>query len=341
MKSNLLPDDLPDKKFHVLLAVLSISLICAVLYWIDFSFVAGPLEAGNIASEWKLHSTIIRAVIENLIAGAVAALLLALVFRWIVIFIDPRDRVIELPQQRITDRLLRNALRTRSYIFLGNTATFVSSTILPVLCDTVRKNGQPRTITLVLINPMDDASVASYSAFKLGVKQAASKVADKHLARWVQPLDMPVSETSEEIKGKVLAAIYLAAYSSLQSGMAVSVFLRNSFTPFRADISDDEVVLTQESSDESAVAFSSSGHFYGWYHKEADAQCIQGFRLDIAGQREELRKLPFAHPNSSNAEIKIAIYSLVKHFQYLNLLSDNEDVISIATKRVSSPNHVY
>lgn len=341
MSNDLLPDDLPDRQFHVIAAVLVIVLICGVLYWIDFFYIAGKLEANQIGPEWKLHATVIRAVIENLIAGAVAAILLALTFRWIVAFIDPRDRVIEIPPRKITDRLLKNAQKTRDYIFIGNTATFVSTAVLPVLCDSVRKSGHPRSVTLILIDLMNDEAVKSYSAFKLSGKQTASKVADRQLARWVPPLNQPVGETSAEIKGKILAAIYLAAYSCLQSGMGVSIYLRNSFTPFRADMTDPEVVLTQESANESAVAFSSDGHFYGWYHKEADAQRMQGIKIDIADRREALRSLLLAHPSSTMEEIRAAIISVAKHFSHLRPIADNEDVVSIAAQRVTHPNHAY
>jgi hypothetical protein len=340
MTQDLLQNDLPARHIHVVIAVSLVSLVCMFLYWCDLR-IAQAIDEDQIGKEWKQHATITRAVLENLIAGAVAAILLALTYRWIVAFIDPRDRVIEVSPSNITNRLLRNAQRTRDYIFIGNTATFVSAAVLPVLSDSIRTTGHPRSVTLVLIDLMDSDAVASYSAFKLSGLQTASKVADQHLARWVPPLNKPEGETSEQIVSKVLAAIYLAAFSSLQSGMVVSVYLRRSFTPFRADMTDSEVVLTQESASESAVAFSSSGHFYGWYHKEADAQRMQGEKIDIAGEREKLRQLLLVHPSSELVEIKRALAAVANHFSHLRPLATNGQIIDLAADRVARPNHAY
>lgn len=340
MSQDLLPNDMPARHIHVVVAVVLVSIICMLLYWADLH-IAEAIDKNKISDEWKQHAVVIRAVLENLIAGAVAAILLALTYRSIVAFIDPRDRVIEISPSSITNRLIKNAQGTRNYIFIGNTATFVTAAVLPVLSDSVRMTGHPRSVTLVLIDLMDPDAVASYSAFKLSGRHTASKVADQHLARWVPPLNKPQVETSDQIAAKVLAAIYLAAFSCLQSGMMISVYLRKSFTPFRVDMTDAEVVLTQESESESAVAFSSGGHFYGWYHKEADAQRMQGIKVDIAGERENLRQLILVHPSSTKEEIKKAILAVANHFLHLSPIVKNEEVITLAAERVARPSHGY
>ncbi len=336
----LLSNEMPNGQRRVAFAVIAIFLLCLALYWVDFHVSAFADNKENPV-ELRQHAGIFKAVLENLIAGSIAAILLALTFKWIVALVDPKDRVIEISPNNITSRLLRNARRTRNYVFIGNTATFVSAAVLPVLSDAVRTTGIPRSVTLILIDPIDKETLQSYSEFKLRAMQTVSKVADQDLARWVPPITTPKGESSEEISAKVLAAIYLGAFASLQSGMDISVHLRKSFTPFRADMTNSEVVLTQESSSESAVAFSSEGHFYGWYHKEADAQCMQATKIDIAGERERLRQLGLVHPTSPKEEIKKSIVALANHFDHLKELATNQNVIDLTTKNVSRPTHAY
>lgn len=336
----LLSNEMPNGQRRVVVAVMAIFFLCLGLYWLDLHVSAFADNEENPA-QLRQHAGIVKAVLENLIAGSIAAILLALTFKWIVALVDPKDRVIEVSPSNITPRLLRNARRTSNYVFIGNTATFVSAAVLPVLSDAVRTTGIPRSITLILIDPMDKEALQSYSEFKLRAAQTASKVADQDLARWVPPIATPKGESSEEISAKVLAAIYLGAFASLQSGMEVSIHLRKSFTPFRADMTNSEVVLTQESASESAVAFSSEGHFYGWYHKEADAQSMQSTKIDIAGEREQLRKLGLMHPSASKEEIKKSIVALANHFDHLKELAVNQDVINQATKNVTRPTHAY
>ena len=213
--------------------------------------------------------------------------------------------------------------------------------MLPVLVDAARTSGHPRTVKLFLLDPMDNKSVESYSSFKLRAAQTASKVADVDLARWVPRAQQVQGETADEIAAKVAAAIYLAAWSSLQSTMTVTVYLRRAFTPFRVDMTDPEVVLTQESATESAVAFSSAGHFYGWYHKEADAQQMQAIVLDFAAERDRVPNLRLAAPSDTSKNIEAAMLRLLDAFPYLAPLASRLDVLSLAVGRVSNPTHAY
>jgi hypothetical protein len=343
--TSLLPDDLPTASRHVSFAILVVVAITICGYVLDTLVVeAIATEIAKLPigeTVWSRQLSILRGLLENLIAGAWAALLLALIVRWIITFVDPRDRVIEIAARAITARLCSNSQKTRRYIFIGNTATFVSATVLPILVDAARTTGIPRIVDLYLIDPMDDLSVNSYSAFKAQVLQANSGVADRNLGRWVQPQSSRLNETNDEVRAKVLAAIYLAAFSSLQSGVTVTIFLRRSFTPFRADMTDKEVVLTQESPVEPGVAFSESGVFYGWYYKEAEAQQIQASRIDLEGSRDILRLKCLTNPCGSRPDVEASIRDLVGIFSHLAALALNSTVIEAAAKRVMQPTHSY
>lgn len=340
MSKDFLPDDLPHASRQVAASVGVVVVISGLLYVLDFK-IASLIDENTVSPFWKQNATLVRSVLENLIAGAVAALILALTYRWIVAFIDPRDRVIEVSPGSITERLLKNARRTRNYVFLGNTATFVTAAVLPVLVDAARMSGHPRTVKLFLLDPLDEQAVESYSSFKHRVAQTASRVADANLARWVPRAKPPKGETADEIAAKVIAAIYLAAWSSLQSTMTITVYLRRSFTPFRVDMSDSEVVLTQESAEDSAVAFSSMGHFYGWYNKEADAQQVQATAIDFAGERSNVQRLRLAAPSDATADIEAAIGRLLHCFSHLTNLIARPGVVARAAERVANPTHAY
>lgn len=337
---NPLSDEMPNGKRRVIVTVIAVGVLCLLLYWINLK-VSALASSEATPPDWRQHAGIIKSVLENLIAGSIAAILLAITFKWIVALVDPLDRVIEINPNSITDRLVQNAIKTRSYVFIGNTASFVSAVILPVLSDANRNTGIPRLIKLILIDPVDSETLKSYSEFKLRATHTASKIGDQDLACWTAPLDNTKSESIEEISSKILAAIYLATYASLQSGIDVSIYLRKSFTPFRADMTNKEVVLTQESSNQTAVAFPAQGHFYGWYHKEAEAQCMQATKLDIVGERSKLQKLALMHPSSSKNEIRTALISLVNCFTHFKSLEANNAVIDQTVKRISRPSHAY
>lgn len=345
MSQPLIQDDLPVNTRHVFIAFFVVLFLSLIFYWCDMKAISELqnelTKNSNQETDFSRTLSIIRSVLENLIAGAWAALILALSFRWIVALIDPRDRVIEIPAGGIGARLRDNAKKTQRYTFLGNTATFVSATILPTLVDAAQLSGTPCKIDLYIIDPMDSLSVSSYASFKTQVSQARSAVANQTISRWVHPIFPTHIETDENVLSKLLAAIYLAAYTSVQSGIELRVHLRRSFTPFRADMVDSEVVLTQESANEPGVAFSHRGVFYGWYHKEAAAQLTQATTIDFSGNRVHLINLALAHPSDPINKIKSSISAIVQYFPYLSSLAIIPNIIDSAANRVANPRHSY
>lgn len=340
MSKDFLSADLPDPSRHILAAFLVVILVCSALLVIDFFVVKKIAEQTALNNDISIL-IIARSLLENFVACAICAVLLAFMFKVIVAFIDPRDRVIEISSADITGRLRRNAKNANKYTFIGNTATFVTSTVLPIMVDKAREGGVAHSLSLYIIDPMDVISISSYSIFKSQVSHAKSKIADKEIAKWVQPLYAANKEEMAEVKAKLIAAIYLAAYAHMQSNMSVYIYLRRSFTPFRYDLTDSEVVLTQESASESAVAFSSRGHFYGWYNKEAKAQEAQSVRIDLQGENSNLHALNLVHPSAPLPKIIVSINNLVSLFPYLKPLSLDVDVIELAATKVSKPSHAY
>jgi hypothetical protein len=341
----LIQDELPANTRHVFIAFVVVVVLTLIFYLCDVQ-VIGAIEEelakqSGHESGWSRTLTIMRSVIENLIAGAWAALLLALSFRWIIALIDPRDRVIEIQAGSIGARLRDNARKTQRYTFLGNTATFVSATILPTIVDAAQLSGYPCKVDLYIIDPVDSISVACYASFKTQVSQARSAVANQTISRWVHPIFPTQTETSEKVLSKLLASIYLAAYASIQAGIELRVHLRRSFTPFRADMVDTEVVLTQESASEPGVAFSHRGVFYGWYHKEAAAQLTQATTMDFSGHRVDLINLNLAHPSDAIGAIKASIEAVLRYFPHLAGLAIIPNIVNLAAKRVANPQHSY
>lgn len=331
-------DDLPQSQNQRIVFIVVVSLFCLGLYFADYGLNALIEEAKSDSSKRQL--SIMTSVIENLIAGAIAAVLLALAYRWIVNWIEPGDRVIEVPPGQITDRLMRNARSTRSYVFIGNTASFVSTSVLPVLVETARTSGHPKTVTLFLIDPINGAAVDAYVSYRARVAKGAYKVADTELAMWSLPQSKKI-DSPDEVVAKILATFYIAAYAALHPGVNIVIYLRGSFTPFRADISDREAVLTQESALESAVVFSSRGHFYGWYHKEADAQKGQGEPFNLTASRDDLRMLNLAHPTAARSTIESSLSALLSHFGYFAPLMQKSAVIAKAAELIGRPKGQY
>lgn len=283
--------------------------------------------------------SLLAAISDNVIAGMVAAFILAVLYRTIVQWVDPRDRVVEVRADEITRRLLRNADHTRSYTFVGNTATFVASSIIPLLCATSRKTGRSQAVRVFVINPLMDEVIDAYVLGKFRGMIAASKVASEETASWVRPVpNSRASETPAAAKAKIISCLYLCAYAARHAGMSVELYLRGAFTPFRADITDREVILTQESPTEPAVAFSADGVFYGWYQKEVESLVGQCLRVDLMGSKE-IAGVVVVHPTSDRESVKRSLDELLE--KVFPDHSFEHEVIEMAIKKITLPGHSY
>ena len=326
--------DLPRSNNHILVVVLVLLTFIVLLYF--FNLYLTPAENEKASS----HALLVKSILENTMGGVIAALALALTYRSIIRFVEPGDRVIEVAPRTISSRLQENARRAGNYTFIGNTATFVAASILPILCARAQSTGHTVAARIFVIDPRDAEVIAAYIRHKSRVGIAKSRIADADMAAWIRPTFDAMPESADEAMAKLYACIYLCAYASKSAGVEISVLLRRSFTPFRADVSDKEVILTQESAGEAAVAFSARGHFYGWYDKEAEALEQQCTRVSLTTD-EKVERTVLAHPSSARERIESSFDRLFNDaFADLNFKVSPE-VRSAAIDRIIRPSHSY
>jgi hypothetical protein len=347
MNDNLIQDDLPRPTRQVMGALALVLCIMVSAYWIDI-LLRTYSEDQNISTFQKNNYTIIISIVENLVAGSVAAVMLALSYRWITLSIDAKDRITEIKAHNIRERLLVNAQKTINYIFMGNTATFVSTSVLPILKD-ARETSIDRGIEIHIIDPMEIAVIGQYVNFK---NDTPPKPILSPLGRfpvWGEKREERKPESSHDVLVKLLTAIYLSAYASTSATLKVELYLRKSFTPFRADITESEAVLTQESAKESAVSFSKHVHFYSWYNKEVQSQRMQSKKIAFSDVRNALLSSNLAEPGNKQEKnykhhIELVITILNNYFNKTQpgyKLDFNESTINATAAALIKPNHGY
>lgn len=326
--------ELPQSSRHFRAAAIATTVLVLVLAFIDIK-LAENSQGSNFSG-----ADVLRSVLENIIGGAVAAFVLATLYRWIVRYLDPGDRVLELKATQITERMQNNARNSTRYLFIGNTATFVCASVLPILCDRARSTGRSISASIFIIDPREVDVVNAYVRNKDRIRIANSRPSDSEIASWVRPIEDRQPETPDEATAKLYACIYLSALAAKCAGVNITLNLKNFFSPFRADLTDEEVILTQESPAESAVAFSSRGHFYGWYDKEAEALEYQCETISLSGD-EEVRSVQLAHPSSSETEIGTSLDSLLLVALGRFKFSLTPNVRRLTVQRISRPQHSY
>lgn len=333
-----LDSDLPKNQKHIWFTAIALTIFVIILFAIDVRLVhiLSPEKKGFT----DIQGPILKSALESMMAGLFAAFILAVTYRWVIASIDPGDRVIEVKPEDITERLIKNAKASSRYIFIGNTATFVSACILPIFCARAQKSRTTKDLKFFIIDPRNDDVLNAYIEHKDRVRFARSRVADLDNAMWVPPIDEAPGETILQARAKLYACIYLCAFASRSSGIKIDLYLRRSFTPFRADVSDREAILTQESKSEAAVAFSARGNFYGWYYQESEA---------LLGQCEEIKlssdsKIKFVNlvpPSSTKEEILTSLKALINAAPVTPNFTLSDDMYNEAVNRIRRPSHSY
>ena len=193
-------DELPTAKRHLRVAVALVILFIALCLWADWWSIEQASGLAKLDQNDVRISYLgtLRSILENLIASALAVLLLGLMYRFVIAWIDPADRVVEISAAQITDRLIANARKSQAYLFVGNTATFVTTAVVPVLTDAGRTASRSRTITLFLIDPLDQITVDNYREYSDRVAQEATKVSDATLATWIRPSSQGRTQSDSE-----------------------------------------------------------------------------------------------------------------------------------------------
>ncbi len=330
-----LDNELPRNRKHIwAVAVAILMIFLPFLYFIDLRITRSILP-----NETGTHALIFKSILENMIGGIAAAFVLAVAYRWVIQWINPADRVLEIGAEIIGPRLRENARSTKHYTFIGNTATFVTASILPILCSRATESSQLIVAKIFIIDPRDERAIDAYVRHKDRVRLARSHISDADDASWTRPAANETAETALDVKIKLYTCIYLCAYAAKIAGVSLNLYLRPSFTPFRADVSDKEAILTQESASESAVAFSSRGHFYGWYNKEAEALEQQCAEIRMSNNKH-LNRVELTHPNGMRHSVKKSLQNLVQTLPMLGPILDDAELEAVV-KRIANPRHSY
>ncbi|MGU3626961.1 hypothetical protein [Comamonas sp. C24C] len=290
-----------------------------ILFCVVFLIFINNLE---FTDNSKLNSIVksTNTIVENLIAGGVAAIILTLISDLILSFVDPKNKVEEISSSKISARLKLNANNTNNYLFIGNTASFVTKEIIPILFRKSFESHIKKNLSIYLLNPKCNDALEAYVSYKNRILFSDSK---GNFSYKECSICEGKKTSVDDVISTILCTIYMAAYVSQSNYVEVNVFFRSYFTPFRADISDVEVVLTQESKKDPAVGFSERGQFFYWYKKEADVLIYQSKKIDLNFLKLNNESTKITSPNDSNENIESSMDYLFGEVDFLKCLKND------------------
>lgn len=304
-----------NQKLHFIGYSLLFVIFCSIILFV-VNFI--NIDSKSYFFVISKKSTI--SIVENLIAGGVAAIILAFISDYILRFVDPKNKVEEIQSSKISSRLKFNAEKTSSYLFIGNTASFVTKEIIPIIFKKSVDTNIKKSISIYLLDPSCEEAVNAYVSYKNRILFSDSK--GQHNFGGCKLCESKrISE--DDVISTIICTVYIAAYVSQSNFVDVDIYFRKYFTPFRADISDAEVVLTQESKRDPAVGFSERGQFFYWYKKEADVLIHQSTQIDLSFLKKENFSIKITNPTDSEKNIGESIDLIFDRIEYLTNLKSS------------------
>ena len=274
-------------------------------------FVVPELLPSSKDTDWL---SISRSVLDALIATVLVTTSVTLAFWWTRppqseggtdAFIQPFE----------VGQSLRNAaISSREWYYLGQTARYVRSRILPMFADEAKSRNEKRIVRVMLINPQNDTACKYYAEYR-----SVCRSADLDSKDWTE------GRAKSEVLATVLCCLEL---KSKNPNLEVGVGFLTYVSLFRIDFSQSLVLITQEDGQEPAIRYYNHSRFYDSYRREIEMAWDQCERLNLANvpQNFDYANLEEVKDALSNSGVNIDVF--------------DEDIINEAVnlaKRKKSP----
>ncbi len=220
-------------------------------------------SAGNPDS-----TAVVRSLFDSLMATILVTTSVTLAINWFKPPVNQDNSEVFIQSFEIDQYLRKGASDTREWFYLGHTARYIRSQILPfVNQDSLAKN-ENKVIKVIILNPYDEELCEFYATYR-NHSRSISVTNEK----WSK------EKVRDDLIATVLCMIELQQANSM---LQVDAGFQNSVSLFRADISSSMTLITQEDNQEPAIRYSSDSHFYRNYRRELDLAWRQSIQLKIS-----------------------------------------------------------
>jgi len=258
-----------------------------------------------------------RSFFDGLLATILVTASVTVALTWFRSPIEENINELFIQPFEIDDTLRKGALDTREWYYLGHTAKYIRSQILPSINRESLAKNENKKIKIIILNP-NDAELCSYYA-KYRKHSRSSQINNGDWTEKSVKLDLIAS---------ILCMIELHQANSM---LEVNAGLKSHVSLFRVDISSSMALVTQEDNQESAIRYTSDSQFYRCYRREMEIawdQCEQlkinsvSTHLDMESSdsiRSCLNEVGFDSARYSDSDLlESGVHSLEKRSPYVS-----------------------
>lgn len=196
----------------------------------------------------------------------IAVFFIGLLIKFLVPEISIKSQLDIVHPQDINPILKEMARKTKKWIFKGACGRYTRSATLKIISEAIMEDNRPRTVSLFLLNPKNVHACTCYAEYKNSLSKTQ---------------EWNCKKVQEEILATIITGmIYKCKHSSL---LTLDIYLLDTFSVFRVDISDECVIITKEDKDASGLKAVHDSHFYDYYSDDTHylKEQIKSYSLKI------------------------------------------------------------
>lgn len=211
---------------------------------------------------WKL-------VLDNVILTIASSLLVSTVISMFILWVAPKKvlnaRVEILQPYEINSCHLESRKKTTQWWYNGGSGRYTRNVTLPSLAKSCRDENCSIDVRIQILNPENQNLCKLYADYRNGLKSSKGE-----------------KRTTEDVQYDLLSTIICAYYwKEVQTNLNVIMYLKNHFSPFRMELSDNLILITREDPLDPAIVYRKDSFYYAAYRNDLDHGCKQCSRIDF------------------------------------------------------------
>ncbi|MEO1252189.1 MAG: hypothetical protein AAFW81_07580 [Pseudomonadota bacterium] len=250
---------LKHRRMAVVITALAFLLLLVLRHFLFASYDV------NGEYDWAAN---IRSVLDALIAAIVVSLFVSFALWWLR---PPSDRIppgFEIPAIEISRTLERSTAATDEWEYIGHTARYVRTRIIPDLVEHSNRENKPCRIRIVILDPDIATLCEQYANYR-----NRSRSNELFNSEW----------TCNKVRAELLASIIRILQSHTANNyVSCEIGLRAFLSQYRTDRTREIALVTQEDPQEPAYKYVRGSRFYEHIKRENELIWEQSRKLDLA-----------------------------------------------------------
>lgn len=269
------------KLFFILVLVALIALFC-------IRHIAWPLLEGK---EMALKPAI-EEILDTLFATIVVTVGLALFFVWLAPRKAREAKMEVLLPHDINKYHLQSRADTKEWWYNGGSGRYTRDVTLPYLAESCKSENRTINVRIQILDPNNEDLCQIYADYRNNLSSVHTHI------------------TTSEVRCDLLATIFAACFWKMKQPLLnIEIYLKNHFSLFRTEFSDNMVLVTREDPRDPGIVYQRGTFFYQAYYNDL----VQGSKQDtiVSMQRGSCPSIRAETPNKINKEtIRQVIASL-------------------------------